>query len=160
MKSAGLIETLLAETLLRRTNMSAVKEIIGNQLIKSLDTSATVIDAVNLMSLNKISCVLIEEKGLLKGIFTDSDLKERVIAKGLDYKKTPLSQVMTHPVETIDMDRDLQESIREMKQAKCSHLPVMDKSQVVAVLSKNKVLKFLLAAFKRERDHLMDYITR
>ncbi len=138
--------------------MIKVRNLIKDKSVKFLSPNASVYDAANIMSENKISCIVVEDKDQLVGIFTDRDLKNRVIVKQLDYKDTKLSKVMTKNVETIDMEDDVGDCLISMSNQACHHLPVVQGSKVVAVLSKHRVLNWVLKNITSERDALMQYI--
>lgn len=138
--------------------MSKVRNLIKDKSVKYLSPNASVYDAANIMSENKISCIIVEDKDQLVGIFTDRDLKNRVIVKQLDYKDTKLSKVMTKSVETIDMEDDVEDCLISMSNQSCHHLPVVQGNKVVAVLSKHRVMKWVLKNITSERNALMQYI--
>jgi CBS domain-containing protein len=139
--------------------MNKVKNLVKKAVVISLPPKATVYEAANIMSSNKVSYLVIKDSDRLVGIFTDRDLKNRVIAKNLDYKETNLSAVMTKAVETIGMEDDLEDCLISMKLKSCHHLPVLHKDKVVAVLTKGYVVNQMLGEIKSERDALTQYVT-
>ena len=138
--------------------MVKVKDLVSKESIKALNATASVSQAAALMSANKISCVLVREQERLVGIFTDRDLKNRVVTKRLDYENTPLSKVMTRSVETVDMQDDLEDCLISLKAKGCHHLPVLQNGKVVAVLSKNKIMNCILKDITTDRNSLKQYI--
>jgi signal-transduction protein with cAMP-binding, CBS, and nucleotidyltransferase domain len=138
--------------------MSKVRNLIKDKSVKCLNQNASVYEAANIMSANKISCVVVKDKDKLVGIFTDRDLKNRVIVQELDYKDTKLSKVMTKSVETIGMEDDVEDCLISMSNQSCHHLPVVHENKVVAVLSKQLVMKWVLKNITSERNALMQYI--
>jgi len=138
--------------------MIKVRNLIKDKSVKFLSPNASVYDAANIMSENKISCIIVEENDQLVGIFTDRDLKNRVIVKQLDYKNTKLSKVMTKSVETIGMEDDVEDCLISMSNQSCHHLPVVQENKVVAVLSKHRVMNWILNNITFERNALMQYI--
>lgn len=138
--------------------MNKVRNLIKDKSVKFLGPNASVYDAANIMSKNKISCIIVEDKERLVGIFTDRDLKNRVIVKQLDYKDTKLSEVMTKSIETIGMEDDIEDCLLSMSNQSCHHLPVVYKNKVVAVLSEHQLMKWALKNITSERNALMEYI--
>ena len=61
----------------------------------SLPESATILEAVRLMSDRHIGAVLVVDEGRLKGIFSERDALARVMAESRDPAGTTLSEVMT-----------------------------------------------------------------
>ncbi|MEQ9566388.1 MAG: CBS domain-containing protein, partial [Pseudomonadales bacterium] len=79
-----------------------VPGVVKEQSIATLNPADSVMDAVNLMSERKIGAVIIvDDNAKLAGIFTERDLVNRVVAKGLDAATVPLSQVMTSDPDTL-----------------------------------------------------------
>ena len=66
----------------------------------SVPESATVLEAVRLMSDRHIGAVVIVEDGDLKGIFTERDALARVMAEGRSPDDTPVTSVMTQKPRT------------------------------------------------------------
>jgi CBS domain-containing protein len=88
------------------------------------------------MARRKVRSVLIVRRGKIAGIFTGSDLNDRVVAAGLDPDKTPLSDVMTAEPRTIAPHSDAIEALRLMHRHRCRHLPVCDGERLVGVVSR------------------------
>jgi CBS domain-containing protein len=95
----------------------------------------TVFDATAQMAEHCCSSILICEGGALRGIFTERDLLVRVVAAGLDPKKTRLGQVMTANPDTIDAAEPVVEAIRRMDEFNYRHLPVMEKGRLLGVVA-------------------------
>ena len=63
----------------------------------TIESSATVLDAVKRMSETVAGAVVIVDDDQAKGIFTASDLLRRVVAKGRRLEKTRLSKLAPSP---------------------------------------------------------------
>ena len=79
--------------------------------------------------------ILVCEGDRLTGIFTERDLLCRVVAKGLDPKKTTVGQVMTVNPCTIAPEAPIREAIRVMDEGSFRYLPVCRAGKLVAVIS-------------------------
>jgi CBS domain-containing protein len=74
------------------------------------------------------------------GIVTDSDLRARVVARGLSVAE-PVGDAMTFPVRTVREDRFASEVLLEMLETGIHHLPIVDVAgRVVGVISDLDVL--------------------
>ena len=86
------------------------------------------------------------EKGKLAGIFTERDLLRRVVADGLDIKKSKLRDVMTSDLKTAKADDTVADSLRRMSQGRFRHLPVTDENGAVCgMLSQGDFVAFTLS---------------
>jgi len=82
-------------------------------------------EAARVMTEARVSSLLITEGERLLGILTDRDLRTRVVAAGLS-PETPVAQVMTRDVKTIQVDAYAFEALLEMTRHTIHHLPVVD----------------------------------
>ena len=73
------------------------------------------------------------------GIVTDRDLRGRVLAANLG-PETPVMQVMTRPLKTIESDRLAFSALRLMVDENVHHLPVVEEGKIVGVISSTDLL--------------------
>ncbi|MBA3727872.1 MAG: CBS domain-containing protein [Actinobacteria bacterium] len=66
----------------------------------------------------------------------------RLVADGLDPATTQLADRMTTELVTIDPRADVAEAARLMREAGVRHLPVMEREQLVGILSMRDVLSW------------------
>ena len=97
----------------------------------------TVLAVVKRMRQHGIGSVIVnnmERKPL--GIFTERDLLNKVIACDKDPKTTTIKEVMTSPIETVDINRPVLEVFRIFAERDFRHLPVsLEDGRIVGVLS-------------------------
>jgi CBS domain-containing protein len=86
---------------------------------------ATVADAAATMSRAAVSSILVTDEAGVRGIVTDRDLRNRVLAIGLD-PGAPVREVMTSPALTVGADALAFEAMLEMVNRGIHHLPVVD----------------------------------
>lgn len=87
--------------------------------------AATIADAAMGMSRAGVSSILVADDAGVCGIVTDRDLRNRVLAVGLDPGK-PVRDVMTSPPLTLRADAFAFEALLEMVARGIHHLPVVD----------------------------------
>ena len=76
----------------------------------------------------KISSVLVVDEGKLVGILTDRDLRNRVVAQGLDYN-IHVNAVMTQAPATVRGGQTLLDALTLMTQENIHHIPVLDENE-------------------------------
>ncbi|MCX2727613.1 DUF294 nucleotidyltransferase-like domain-containing protein [Thermomicrobium sp. 4228-Ro] len=114
-------------------------------------------EAARRMSAERVnSIVVIDNDGNGLGIVTDWDLRERVVAAGRSLE-TPVSEVMSTPLATIDADRLLLEAVRMMIARRINHLVVTEEGKPFGMLTAFDLLVqqgtsalFLARAIERE----------
>lgn len=108
----------------------------GSDALYTLPASASVGDAVDLMAEREIGAVLLmNEDGLVAGIFTERDLLMRVVKAGLDVRTTPLSLVMTRNVRFVTPGTTIEAAMALMHLQRHRHLLVIDGPKVHGLVS-------------------------
>ena len=104
------------------------RDIIAGQRLVSLPHDTDVVNAAKLMRQTNIGALIVTEKGQMRGVFTERDAVQRVIASGLDAATIPLSQVMTAGVISIAPETPLTRALHIMYENNIRHLPVVDRT--------------------------------
>lgn len=144
--------------------MKLLHKLTQTQTLVSLPPSATVRAAADLMAQKLVGSVLVMEQGQfaqdkLVGIFTERDLLNRVVAKGIDPSKVALSQVMTPKVVTVQIDDSLEDCYDQMQQTKSRHVPIVDGDKVVGMVTMRNILEWLWKEIDAENAELKRYIS-
>jgi CBS domain-containing protein len=112
-----------------------------------LEQDASVRDAVALMRLHRVGCVLVCQGGRLAGLFTERDLLRRVLAPGRPLT-LPLNACMTSNPVVVRQSESIGAAIRRMEEGGYRHLPVVDEADgPVGVLSVRRVVHYLVEHF-------------
>lgn len=101
---------------------------------------ASIRSAAQLMSERRVSSVLIMDGTRLAGIVTDRDLRSRCLAAGRDSSE-PIGSIMTAGVQTIGPDAPAFDALVRMTRLNVHHLPVVDRTGVVGVLSATDLVR-------------------
>jgi CBS domain-containing protein len=117
-----------------------------------LAPSATVYEAACLMKARKCGSVLVTDEHKLRGIFTERDLVNRVVAAKLDPLTTPLAQVMTEKPDTVRPDTLALEALRMMEDGGYRHLPVVKRGRILGVVSRRDFYGEEKAEVEKERS--------
>ena len=92
---------------------------------------ATIQQVAELMANKNIGSVLVSIDEKVAGIITESDILEKVVAKGLDPATVTASQIMTTPLVKIDEDSSLEEAASLMHAYNIRRLPVINKEEEI-----------------------------
>jgi len=112
-----------------------------------LGREAAVSDAVALMRLHRIGCVLVTDAGRLLGIFTERDLLRRVLAPGRPLA-LPLLDCMTPDPVVVRRTESISAAIRRMEEGGYRHLPIVEgDNRPVGVLSVKRIVQYLVEHF-------------
>jgi CBS domain-containing protein len=102
----------------------------------ALPATASIRDAAQLMSEQRVSSVLIVEQGVLFGLVTDRDLRNRVVATGIDTQR-PVMDVATLAPVCADVEGMAFDALLLMARHNVHHMPVLDGQRVVGMLTAN-----------------------
>ena len=118
----------------------------------------TVLEACRYMTERNIGAVAVLEGERLVGIFSERDVLNRVIAKGLDPAATPLTEVMTPNPVVVDIGAPIQDCLQIMRQANCRHLPVVSEGRLAGMVSLRDALEVDLDETTHEIKQMRAYI--
>ena len=82
----------------------------------------------------RVSSVLLVEQGHLFGLVTDSDLRNRVVAQGLDIDR-PVADIATLAPLTVQAPSPAFDALLLMARHNIHHMPVMDGTRVVGMIT-------------------------
>lgn len=130
-----------------------IQDVIAGKKPVTAASTTTVLDAARLMDKSNVASILIVgEDGALEGIFTERDLLRRVVAVGIDPAKTTIGTVMTRNPFTISHGARMLDAARTMHECRIRHLPVIDGSRAVGVISIRDLLGPEMMESVREQD--------
>lgn len=102
--------------------------------------TTTVREAARKMLEANVACLVVEQYPDILGIVTERDVARRVVAAGKDPAAITLAEVMSSPVATCAPSDSLDHCARLMETRHVRHLIVMDKGELVGVLSLRDIL--------------------
>ncbi len=127
-------------------------DIVGDQELLFTAPDAPVQEAAEQMAARHVAAILVVEDGALKGIFTERDLLQRVVAPGLDTVNTLISQVMTPDPISLDARRSGFEAMRTMYEKEIRHIVVTGLTGGYGVVSMRDFLGSEVADFEKAMD--------
>jgi CBS domain-containing protein len=137
--------------------VSQILKTKGNK-IWSIAPHETAYKALQLMSEKDLGALVVIDKGKVVGVFTERDYARKVILKGKSSKTTNVSELMTKEVLFVDPDTSVEDCMSLMTEKRVRHLPVMEKKNLVGVVTQGDVVKQLIADQKFENEELERYI--
>ena len=125
----------------------------------SIHPDATVYETIARMVEHNVGAIVVLEDGKLSGIFTERDYLRRVVLQGRSTESTPVSEVMTSDVITVDPETTVEECMQMMTQHKCRHLPVMREGALSGIISIGDCVKQISRSAEARVEDLTNYIT-
>jgi len=140
--------------------MRTVRQLLGDKSpeIFAVSPDDSVLTAIKVMAEKGIGAVLAMQAGELSGILSERDYARKVILHGKSSAETPVRDIMTARVITVDCDDTVDRCMQVVTEHRIRHLPVVDGGRVVGVISIGDLVKAVIEDQQVELDQLQRYI--
>ena len=141
--------------------MATVADLIGAKTDASryaVKANETIYRAIRLMADRHIGAVLVVEKGIVIGIFTERDYIMRVEVEGRAAKETSVREVMTDKMYTVSTDTSIEQCLGLMDLRHIRHLPIVEKERLVGIISMRDAIGAILKDHEDDLVGLENYI--
>lgn len=125
------------------TPISSILDQKGSH-VWSIGPNATVFEAITLMAEKNIGALAVLKDDRLLGTISERDYTRKVVLLGRSSQQTPVSDIMTRELVTVSPQDSVQESMRLMTQHRRRHLPVLDGTLLVGMLSIGDVVNWTI----------------
>jgi CBS domain-containing protein len=141
--------------------MGKAKDILNKKgtTILSITPDTLILDALRLMSENNVGALMVVENNQLFGLFTERDYARKVILKGLSSLDTEVREIMADDMVTVSPEHTIDECMFLMSEHRTRHLPVVQCSQVVGIISIGDVVKYIIEEQESVIEHFKVYIS-
>jgi CBS domain-containing protein len=102
--------------------------------------------------------LLVMTQGALIGIISERDYARKVILKNRSSQDTPVSEIMTAPAVTVTPAETVHHCMQVMTQGRFRHLPVVEGSRVLGILSIGDLVKAVIEEQSEHIEQLERYI--
>lgn len=141
--------------------MTTVRKLLEDKKFStnfSVSSTDTVLQALKVMIDAHIGAVLVTEGGKIVGIYTERDYLYKGEVEGHFAKDTKIKDVMISKMITVTKETTTEQCIGLMKQYNIRHLPVVEKDQLVGLVSMRDVMFAALENKESEIRGLENYI--
>jgi len=135
---------------MQKIKISAVLEGKGKN-IHSVTPTASVFDALSLMSETNVGALLVLDNGKIAGIISERDYARKIALAGKTSLDTKVSDIMTSNVITIALDETVDDAMATMTNKGIRHLPVVQDEQLVGVVSIGDLVKAVI----KNQEHII-----
>jgi CBS domain-containing protein len=142
--------------------MKTIQQLLAtkkHQEVISIAPHRPVFDALVVLAEYEIGALMVLEGEKLVGIFSERDYAREVVLKGKSSKTTAVSEVMTANVISVKLGDTVEQAMTVMTEKRIRHLPVLDNTKVVGMLSIGDLVKETIAYQQGLIKQLESYIT-
>jgi CBS domain-containing protein len=101
---------------------------------RSIATSASVVEAAQLMREAHVGSLPITDGEQLVGMITDRDITTRVVAEAAD-PETSVGDVCSRDVISVEADKDHEEAVELMARHQVRRLPVVENGRLIGIVA-------------------------
>ena len=140
--------------------MNEIRDILdhkGDQIF-SISPDEMVFSAIHYMAEKGVGALLVMEDDEMRGIFSERDYARRIVLAGLGSRETPVRDVMTRQVLTIDVRASADEGLALMTQKRFRHLPVVDRGALIGLVSIGDLVNAVIDGQRSQIEQLESYV--
>lgn len=100
-----------------------------------------IIAALRIMADKDIGFLVVMDKGALVGVVSERDCVRRAVLPGKPVAATPIAEIMTREVVSVEANQTFADCLRLMHQHGIRHLTVLDAGKLIAVVSIRDLLR-------------------
>ncbi len=141
--------------------MSTVRQLLRTKQpeIWTIGPRGSVYEALELMAEKDVGALLVMSEGRLEGIFSERDYARKVVLKGKKSRETLVGELMTQAIFYVTPEQTVEECLALMTEKHVRHLPVLDNSHLVGLVSIGDAVKCIIDEQQLTIRHLENYIT-
>jgi CBS domain-containing protein len=125
----------------------------------SVEPGATVFDAIKLLAEKNVGALLVMKGESLVGIISERDYTRKVVLKGKSSKDTLVSEILSGQIVHVTPAHSIEDCLRLMTDRHVRHLPVLEKSKVVGIVSIGDLVNWIITQQSQTIQQLQTYIT-
>ncbi len=140
--------------------MTIVRQLLERKpaALFSVEPETPVLEAIRAMAEHGIGALLVMTDRRLVGIVSERDYARKVILLGRASADTPVADIMSTPVITVQPSDTVQKCMQLMTDRHVRHLPVTDGDKVLGMVSIGDLVKAVIAEQQQQIEQLESYI--
>lgn len=142
--------------------MTTVAQVLLNkpqQAVYTIAPDATVLAAISLMAEKEIGALIVAHEDTVIGILSERDYTRKIALMERTSFNTTVNEIMTAKVLTITRAATVEECLDLMTDKHLRHLPVVENSKLIGLISIGDLVKATMEDQKKLIDQLQQYIS-
>ena len=126
--------------------------------VLTIAADTSVRDAIAILAERKIGALPVVEGEAVAGIMSERDIIYCLKSDGAAMLDWPVSRIMTAPAITVEPDKDVLAALSLMTRRRIRHLPVVEGSRIVGIVSIGDLVKFRMDRIEADAAAMLEYI--
>lgn len=140
-------------------NVEAILRMKGRDVV-TIDVNMPLEDVAKLLKAKRIgAAVVVNFADRVCGLASERDLVNAIAESGSDALSRPVQEVMTKDVTSCVLSDTIDELMNLMTDRRIRHLPVIERNELVGIVSIGDVVKWRIAETVYEAEALKAYIS-
>ncbi len=118
----------------------------------------SVYEALELLARYEVGALMVMDGGRLVGVFSERDYTRKIALQGRNSKETRVENIMTRHVVSVNSHTGTRSCMALMSEKKIRHLPVVDGSTVLGMISIRDIMDDIIADHEATIAQLETYI--
>lgn len=128
--------------------------------VETVTDAVTLAEVARRLANHRIGAVVVRgARGELAGIVSERDIVHAIADRGAAVLEWPVAKIMTRDVVTAREADTIDDIMIRMTESRFRHLPVVEGSELVGIVSIGDVVKHRVAEVELEASAMRDYIS-
>lgn len=141
--------------------MKSVRQVLEDKgyAVETIAPQASVYEALQKMANRELGALVVFEEGEICGLLSERDYARKLVLQGKSSKDTPVQEVMTRRVITVEPQQTVEACMVLMTDKHIRHLPVIEDGRLIGIVSIGDIVKAVIEAQRLTIEELETYIT-
>ena len=113
--------------------------------VATISFGEKLVSAAKQMSKDNISCIVVVDDHNVVGILTETDFLRKVAAKGKDFSKTKVSDIMSSPVVSTTPETSIFEASKITEHHRVKRLPILQNGKLSGIVTQSDLIRALMS---------------
>jgi CBS domain-containing protein len=135
-----------------------IKTILKNKgdAVITIGVFESVRDAIDTMVKHKVAALVLKNGAKVTGVVSERNILQAIAAHGAPILNAPVGHIVTGPLVAVSPEETTKRVMFLMTHSRIRHLPVMENSHLVGIVSVGDIVKYRLEEVETESNVLRD----
>jgi len=128
-------------------------------VVHTIPDSMGLIEAARVLDRHRIGAIVaVDATGQVSGVLSERDIVRQLARVGVASMEAPVASIMSRGVITVAPGESVNSALSRMTDRRIRHLPVVERGQLVGIVSIGDLVKHKIAEAEAEAAAMKDYL--